>query len=142
LEVLMAGIKGMKGEGLGGRREGAGRPRGAKNKRTREAVERVAAATAERELEDVVVLLTRWANDPTKDDHFRAGCAAKAAEFTHSKPSRLPERLPLPHEIPQWMLDDFDKRLKEDQAQNPERYGQLPPRSKLVTSKAEVPPEY
>jgi hypothetical protein len=65
----------------------------------------------------------------------RRGCA-------HSKPSRLPERLPLPHEIPQWMLDDFDKRLKEDQAQHPERYGQLRPRSKLVTSKAEVPPEY
>jgi hypothetical protein len=42
----MAGIKGMKGEGLGGRREGAGRPRGAKNKRTRDAVERVAALAA------------------------------------------------------------------------------------------------
>ena len=72
----MAGVKGMRGSG--GRREGAGRPRGSKNKRTRETIERVAAAAADRELEDVVVLLTRWANDSTKDDHFRAACAGKA----------------------------------------------------------------
>jgi hypothetical protein len=133
----MAGVKGMRGSG--GRREGAGRPRGSKNKRTRETIERVAAAAADRELEDVVVLLTRWANDSTKDDHFRAACAGKAAEFTHSKPARLPERLPLPHEIPLWMLDDFEKRLKEDQALHPERYGLPWPKPKLVVSKGKKP---
>jgi hypothetical protein len=130
----MAGIKGMKGEGLGGRREGAGRPPGARNRRTRDTVERVAAAAAARKLEDPIVLLIHWANDPTQDVTFRAACAGKAAEFTHSKPSRLPERLPLPHEIPTWMLDDFEKRLKEDQAQHPDRYGLPRTRPKLVTS--------
>jgi len=89
--------------GGGGRREGAGRPRGSRNKRSRSLIARVEAE----QLEDVVVLLTRWANDETQPLPFRAACAGKAAEFTHSKPARLPERLPLPHEIPQWMLEDF-----------------------------------
>ena len=131
----MAGVKGRSG----GRRQGAGRKPGVKNRRTRELIERVDRETEEAELTDVVVLLTRWANDPTKDDHFRAACAGKAAEFTHPKPSRLPERLPLPHEIPGWMLDDFEKRLKEDQAQHPERYGLSRPKSKLVVTKGRVP---
>jgi hypothetical protein len=127
-------------KGGGGRRERAGRPPGSRNKRTRETVERVATAAAADELEDVVVLLTKWANDPAKDDHFRAACAGKAAEFTHSKPSRLPERLPLPHEIPEWMLEDFEKRLKEDQARNPARYGLPRPKPKLVVGKKSRPP--
>jgi hypothetical protein len=109
LEVLMAGIKGMKGEGLGGRREGAGRPRGARNKRTRDTVERA--------------------------------CAGKAAEFLHPKPSRLPERLPLPHEIPTWMLEDFDRRLKEDQEKNPWRYGLPVPKPKLVPNPRDFTPD-
>jgi hypothetical protein len=86
-----------------------------------------------------VVLLTKWANDPAKDDHFRAACAGKAAEFTHSRPSRLPERLPLPHEIPEWMIEDFEKRLKEDQARHPERYGLPRPKPKLVVGKKAGP---
>jgi hypothetical protein len=126
-------MAGMKGRG-GGPRPGSGRKPGSKNRRTRELIERVERETEEGELTDVVVLLTRWANDPTKDDNFRAACAGKAAEFTHSKPSRLPERLPLPHEVPTWMLDDFEKRLKEDQAQHPDRYGLPRTRPKLVTS--------
>jgi hypothetical protein len=130
----MAGRKGMRGVGLGGRRAGAGRKPGAKNKRTRETVERVAVAAARDQLEDVVVLLTRWANDATKDDHFRAACAGKAAEFTHSKPSRLPERLPLPHEIPKWMLEDYKQRLEQDQREYPDRYGRTRPKPRLVTS--------
>ena len=70
----------------------------------------------------------------TLPDLFRSqACAGKAAEFTHSKPSRLPERLPLPHEIPKWMLEDYEQRLEQDQREHPERYGRPRPKPRLVT---------
>src|SRR6516162_6930585 len=122
----------VKGKGCGGRREGAGRKPGSKNRRTRELFERIDAEAEEGEFEDVVVLLVRWANDPTQDVAFRAACAGKAAEFLHPKPSRLPERLPLPHEIPDALLQDWSRRLKEDEEKNPWRYG--PPRTSPIWS--------
>lgn len=103
----------------GGTRVGAGRKPGTRNKRTRVIVE----AVEKEELVDCVLLLARWANDVTKDDHFRASCAAKAAEFLRPKPARLPDRLPLPHEVSDEMLQDFERRLAEDQLRNPQRYG-------------------
>jgi hypothetical protein len=62
----------VKGKGCGGRREGAGRKPGSKNRRSRKLVERIETEAEEGELEDVVVLLVRWANDPIQDVAFRA----------------------------------------------------------------------
>src|SRR4051794_3102516 len=72
----------------GGRREGAGRPRGAKNKRTREveaAMETVAAKFAEAvpdafEGDSVAFLQTVYKN-PTLPFPVRLDAAAKAARF-------------------------------------------------------------
>jgi hypothetical protein len=124
--ISMAGVKGRSGSG--GRRSGAGRPAGSKNKRTRQLLERV----EHEELTDVVVLLTRWANDENEPKPFRAGCAGKAAEFTHAKPARGLDRIPLLREMTDWQLEDWERRLAEDMARDPDYYDLPRPRPQPV----------
>jgi hypothetical protein len=102
---------------------------GARNRRTRALVERVEGE----QLIDVVLLLTRWANDQTQPLPFRAACAGKVAEFTHSKPARVTfDRIPLFHQWTEAQVEDFDRRLKEDMARRPEKYGVARPKPTLV----------
>jgi hypothetical protein len=126
----MAGKKGRSG----GARPGSGRPVGSKNKRTCQLIERV----EHEELTDVVVLLTRWANDENEPKPFRAACAGKAAEFTHAKPARGLDRIPLLREMTDWQLEDWERHLAEDMARDPDYYDLPHPRPQLVSG---MPPD-
>ena len=62
----------------GGKREGAGRPKGSKNKRLRDVLEAV-KATGETPLD----YMLRIMRDPTQSERLRADMAKAAASYVH-----------------------------------------------------------
>lgn len=67
----------------GGKRDGAGRPRGSLGKRTAALLDKISAEIGNDF--DPVVVLAKFAADVTLSPEFRADCAAKAAPYVHSK---------------------------------------------------------
>jgi hypothetical protein len=79
----MAGTtgNGLAKPGPGGRREGAGRPRGSKNKRSIATIEAAAAA----DLELPLPRLLRRMNDKSLPEMYRDSLATAAAPYCHSR---------------------------------------------------------
>jgi hypothetical protein len=123
----MAGKKGMKGDGLGGRRKGAGRPRGSRYPNTRAMLaelDRVAAAHPE--IEDLLpsAFLKRVMLDEAAPLPARIMCAAKVIPFIERKPApALLDEIPLFRHWTDEQYEDFERRLKEDAARDPHFYG-------------------
>lgn len=91
----------------GGKRQGAGRPRGSLGKRSIEAIEAVAE-----EFPDWTPLkhLARVANDATLDAEIRLDAAKAAAPYVHPKPKGI--------EIDPEALIDLEKRIAQVRAEN------------------------
>lgn len=91
----------------GGRRQGAGRPKGSLGKRSIEAIEAVAE-----EFPDWTPLkhLARVANDATLDAEIRLDAAKAAAPYVHPKPKGI--------EIDPEALIDLEKRIAQVRAEN------------------------
>ncbi|WP_425906807.1 hypothetical protein [Nitrobacter sp. TKz-YC02] len=91
----------------GGKRQGAGRPKGSLGKRSIEAIEAVAE-----EFPDWTPLkhLARVANDATLDAEIRLDAAKAAAPYVHPKPKGI--------EIDPEALIDLEKRIAKVRAEN------------------------
>jgi hypothetical protein len=121
----MAGKKGMKGDGLGGRRKGAGRPRGSRSRHTRALLVEL-DRYRDPEVEDVLpsAFLKRVMLDEGVALPVRVVCAAKILPFTERKPAPAP-----PDQIPPmrlWsdeQLENFERATLEDMRANPLAYG-------------------
>ena len=115
----------MKGEGLGGRRAGAGRPRGSRSPQTRAMLAEL-DRYRDPEGSDISpsLFLTRIMLDEAAPLGVRIVCAAKILPFTTRKPApALPNEIPLYRDWSDEQYEDFERRLKEDAAHDPHYYG-------------------
>jgi hypothetical protein len=96
----------------GGRRPGAGRPRGSRSRRTFAEIKLLPARVHQREVEDLpLAILMKAARDPEQPIEIRLAAARAAAPYYHARPSSGPPKAS--YEMSLSELEDAIERERE-----------------------------